>query len=105
VLETLSLARLLVTSIRTARIIIIITIYVCFEEVYLLGYNTVQSVESKPTFRRNMSPPSSGSKNKPGAKQGSGSSGYSCHLLQAGFFLGLFVNPEDGGDMFLRNVG
>jgi hypothetical protein len=28
------------------------------EELYLLGYNTVQSVESQPTFRRNMSPTS-----------------------------------------------
>jgi hypothetical protein len=25
-----------------------------------------------------------------------------CH---AGFLLGLFFDPEDGGDMFLRNVG
>jgi hypothetical protein len=23
----------------------------------------------------------------------------------AGFLLGLFCDPEDGGDMFLRNVG
>jgi hypothetical protein len=23
----------------------------------------------------------------------------------AGFLLGLFIDPEDGGDMFLRNVG
>jgi hypothetical protein len=27
----------------------------------LLGYNAVQSVESQPTFRSNISPPSSGS--------------------------------------------
>jgi hypothetical protein len=25
--------------------------------------------------------------------------------VHAGFFLGLFFDPEDGGDMFLRNVG
>jgi hypothetical protein len=25
--------------------------------------------------------------------------------FQAGFLLGLFFDPEDGGDMFLRNVG
>jgi hypothetical protein len=31
---------------------------------YLLGYNAVQPVESEPTFRKNISPPSSGS-NKP----------------------------------------
>jgi hypothetical protein len=24
-----------------------------------------------------------------------------CYLFHAGFFLGLLVNPEDGGDMFL----
>jgi hypothetical protein len=34
----------------------------------LLGYNAMQSVESQQTFRRNMSPPSSGSKNKPSKK-------------------------------------
>jgi hypothetical protein len=39
-----------------------------FEEFYLLVYNAVQSVESKPTFRMKMSPPSSGSKNKPSKK-------------------------------------
>jgi hypothetical protein len=25
--------------------------------------------------------------------------------LHAGFLLGLFFDPEDGGDMFLRNIG
>jgi hypothetical protein len=49
------------------------------------------SVESKLTFRKNISPPSSGSKNNP-------SSAY--HLLDAGFLLGLFFDPEDG-EMFL----
>jgi hypothetical protein len=28
-----------------------------------------------------------------------------CYLLQAGFLLDLFFDHEDGGDMFLRNVG
>jgi hypothetical protein len=38
------------------------------EQSYLLGYNNVQSTESQLTFRRNMLPPSSGSKNKPSMK-------------------------------------
>jgi hypothetical protein len=39
-----------------------------YKEYYLLGYNAVYSVENKPTFRRNISPRSSGSKNKPNKK-------------------------------------
>jgi hypothetical protein len=27
------------------------------------------------------------------------------YLLHAGFLLGLFFDPEDSGDMFLRNIG
>jgi hypothetical protein len=27
-----------------------------------------------------------------------------CYLIHAGFFLGLFFDPEDGGNIFLRNV-
>jgi hypothetical protein len=38
------------------------------EEVYLLGYIAVYSVESQPTFQRNMSLPSSGSKKGPSKK-------------------------------------
>jgi hypothetical protein len=30
---------------------------------------------------------------------------YLCYLFHAGFLLGLFFDSEDGGDMFLRNVG
>jgi hypothetical protein len=44
------------------------------------------------------SPPSSGSKNKPGRVLLS-----TC--FHPGFLLGLFFDPEDGGDMFLPNVG
>jgi hypothetical protein len=29
----------------------------------------------------------------------------SCRLFDAGFFFGLLLKPEDGSDMFLRNVG
>jgi hypothetical protein len=35
------------------------------KEYYLLGYNAVYSVENQPTFRSNIPPASSGSKNKP----------------------------------------
>jgi hypothetical protein len=27
------------------------------------------------------------------------------NFFHAGFLLGLFFDPEDGGDMFLRNIG
>jgi hypothetical protein len=30
---------------------------------------------------------------------------HACYLLQAGYLLALFFDPEDGGDMFLRNAG
>jgi hypothetical protein len=42
-----------------------------------------------------MSPPSSGSKNKPSMKPAQLDT-----CFQAGFFLGLFFDPENGGDMF-----
>jgi hypothetical protein len=38
------------------------------KDLFLSGYKAVQSVESKPKFRRNMSPPSSGLKSKPSKK-------------------------------------
>jgi hypothetical protein len=41
-----------------------------------------------------MSPPSSGLKNKP-----------ACCLLHAGFLLDLLFCPEDGGYIFLQNIG
>jgi hypothetical protein len=28
-----------------------------------------------------------------------------CYLLHVGILIGLFIDPEDGGDIFLRNVG
>jgi hypothetical protein len=36
---------------------------------------------------------------------GSHSGGYACYIFHAGFLLGLFFEPEDTGDLFLRNVG
>jgi hypothetical protein len=58
----------------------------------------VQSVESQPTFCRNISLPSSGPKNKPSKKP-------ACLLLHVDFLLGVFFDPEVADDIFLRNVG
>jgi hypothetical protein len=44
-----------------------------------------------------MSPSTSGSKNKPSKKLAT--------CLHAGFLLGLFFDPEDGGDKYERNFG
>jgi hypothetical protein len=49
------------------------------EELYLLGYNAMYSVESQPENS-------------------------ACYLLHAGFLLGLFFYREDGRDVFLRIV-
>jgi hypothetical protein len=51
-----------------------------YKKFYLLGYNTMWPVENQPTFRRNVS---------------------SCHLLHAGFLLGLLFDPEVREDMLL----
>jgi hypothetical protein len=53
-----------------------------YEEFYLLEYNAMYSVESQLTFQRNMYPPGSN-----------------------WFLSWLIFDPEDGSDMFLRNVG
>jgi hypothetical protein len=56
-------------------------------------------MESQLIFQRNMSPQSSELKNKPSVKQAA------TFCLHTGLLLGLFINPEDGGDMFLQKVG
>jgi hypothetical protein len=58
-----------------------------YEEFYLLGYNYVQSVESQPTFRRNISPPS-----------------LLATCFHVGFLFGLVFDFEVRRCMFLRNV-
>jgi hypothetical protein len=65
-------------------------------QLYLLAYHAVYPIESQQTFRRKKSLLPSGLKSKPRS---------ACCLLHVSFLLGLFFNPEDGGDMFLRNVG
>jgi hypothetical protein len=55
------------------------------------------SIGSQLTFWRNTSPPSLGSQNKHSVKVGGS--------FHAGSMLFLFFDPEDGGDMFLQNVG
>jgi hypothetical protein len=66
------------------------------------------------TFRRNITPPSSGSKNKPSKRPAWKqvvSRAYTltlkmepaCHLHSRWFLVRLILRPEDGGHMFLRN--
>jgi hypothetical protein len=55
----------------------------------------VQSFESRPTFQRSVSLPSSGSKNKASRQQVE---------LCVCFFCDLLFDPEVGGDMLPRNV-
>jgi hypothetical protein len=62
-----------------------------YKEFYVLGYNAVYSVENPPTFLRNISQVASRVQ-------------YAT-CFHAGFLLGLLFDPEDGRDMFLRNVG
>jgi hypothetical protein len=57
--------------------------------------------ESQLMFQRNTLHPSSESMNKPSKKPGS----RACYLLHADFLLGLFLDPQDGGNMFLQNIG
>jgi hypothetical protein len=58
-----------------------------YEEIWLLGYNIMQCTGTHPTFRRNILPPSSGSKNNPSMKSSLSSA---CYLHHSGFMLGLF---------------
>jgi hypothetical protein len=61
-----------------------------YEEYYLLGYKAVQSVESQPKFRKTISPPVFGSKNKasekPAWKQVASSAHSSTLKMEAKFF-------------------
>jgi hypothetical protein len=67
----------------------------------LLRYvlNTEQSLENQRTYRRNMSPLPSGGKKKPNKKRKRVQVAFNFR----GFFLGLFLYPEDEDEIFLRN--
>jgi hypothetical protein len=77
-----------------------------FEEYHLLGYKAVKSVKCQPTFRRNILPPSSESKKQDEQETGM-KAGCIClpPTFTPVFCSALFFDPEDGKDMFLRNVG
>jgi hypothetical protein len=66
-----------------------------------LELSIVYSTQEDITLRRTISPPSSGSKNKLSKKPAELLLVISVH---PSFLLGLFFDPEDGGDIFLRNV-
>jgi hypothetical protein len=61
-------------------------------------------IENKPTFRKNMSFLSSGSKNRPSKEISAKQVAYRpCYLFHSGLLPALLFNSEDEGDMFLRN--
>jgi hypothetical protein len=67
--------------------------FYAFSPLYVtFPHNVGQSVENKPTFRRNISPPPSGSSNKPKKN----------YFLHAGFLLDILFDPEEGGDILLK---
>jgi hypothetical protein len=66
------------------------------EEYDPLGCNAIYFRRSLPTFRRDVSSPSSGSESKPRKKP---------TINRVSILLDLLFDPEDGDDTFLRNVG
>jgi hypothetical protein len=59
--------------------------------------------EIQVTFKKNLSPPSSGLKIKKTRKQNEAGSKHTS--VHAGFLNSLLLDSEIGGDIFLRNVG
>jgi hypothetical protein len=69
-----------------------------FDELCRLGHNAVYSVESQPSFRRNVSPLTSESKSsKPSEKQHNEGNKLCVTSMHAGLLFVLFFNREDGG--------
>jgi hypothetical protein len=69
-----------------------------YEEFCLQGYNMVWSSEIQMTFQKNISRASVVFKNKARKNPAFAT------CCNAGFLLDLFVGPEEGRSMFLRNV-
>jgi hypothetical protein len=74
--------------------------YVILEtrSVVYIGFEVLTAVVMKSTIFWDITPCSPLSVNQ-------SESGWQAELFHAGFLLGLFFGPEDGGDMFLRNIG
>jgi hypothetical protein len=68
-------------------------------KIKLLGFEVLTEVVVKPSVSWDVTPCSSLNVN------GRFGGTYCLHLLATCFMLGLFFDPEYGGDMFLRNVG
>jgi hypothetical protein len=72
----------------------IISFNINTENIMIFWDITPCSLENVLTYQRNMSPPSSGSMNKPSNKPAWSSA---CYLLHGSFLFGLFFDAEDGG--------
>jgi hypothetical protein len=62
------------------------------------------AIGGSPAFHWSILPPSSGSKNKPSKKPAKAGRKLSQWPAYAGFLLGLFFNPQDASNGFLKNI-
>jgi hypothetical protein len=76
------------------------------------GTTPCNPLKIKPVIQRTVSPPSSGSNNKPSKNQHEAAcklreltsrTNWPYYLLYSGFLVGLPFNPEDGGEVSLQN--